>query len=71
MSREELRDVPSTPGSLEEALHELERDHEYLLKGDVFSQDLLSAWMGYKWKMEVDAVKMRPTPYEFVLYYDI
>ena len=59
------------PGSLDEALDALESDHEYLLKGGVFSQDLIDVWIEYKRKNEADAVRMRPHPYEFHLYYDI
>jgi glutamine synthetase len=58
-------------GSLEEALAALEADHEFLLKGDVFSEDLIETYIGYKRKNEADAVRMRPHPYEFHLYYDI
>src|SRR3984957_11831847 len=62
---------PSMPGSLEEALSELEKDHAYLLEGGVFTNDLIETWIGYKKKNEADAVRMRPHPYEFMLYYDI
>jgi len=68
---EELRDVPSLPGSLEESLNALEADHKFLLKGDVFTEDVIELWINYKRKNEVDAVRMRPHPYEFQLYYDI
>jgi glutamine synthetase len=68
---EELKEVPSVPGSLAEALDALERDHEFLLKGDVFTQDVIDTWLDYKRKKEVDAVRLRPHPYEFVLYYDM
>ncbi|SMC27745.1 L-glutamine synthetase [Desulfacinum hydrothermale DSM 13146] len=71
LSPEELADVPSTPGSLEEALKALEADHEFLLKGDVFTQDVIDTWIEYKRSQEVDAVRLRPHPYEFMLYYDI
>jgi glutamine synthetase len=66
-----MKAVPSMPGSLEEALAALEADHEFLLKGDVFSEDLIETYIGYKRKNEADAVRMRPHPYEFHLYYDI
>ncbi len=59
------------PGSLDEALDALESDHEYLMKGGVFSQDLIDVWIEYKRKNEADPVRMRPHPYEFHLYYDI
>jgi glutamine synthetase len=68
---EELKNVPSVPGSLDQALRELENDHEFLLKGDVFTQDAVETWIEYKRKKEVDPVRLRPHPYEFVLYYDI
>ncbi|MGH9860790.1 MAG: glutamine synthetase family protein, partial [Candidatus Acidiferrales bacterium] len=71
MSPEELSDVPSLPGSLEESLGALERDHRFLLKGDVFSEDVIQLWIDYKMKNEVNAVRMRPHPFEFQLYYDI
>ena len=68
---EELKGVPSVPGSLPEALDALERDHQFMLKGDVFTQDVIDTWIDYKRKKEVDAVRLRPHPYEFVLYYDM
>ena len=68
---DELASVPSMPGSLEEALDELERDHAFLLKGDVFSEELLRTYVEYKRSKEVDAIRLRPHPYEFALYYDI
>lgn len=71
LSPEELADVPSTPGSLEEALNELEADHDFLLKGDVFTEDVIQTWIEYKRENEVDALRLRPHPYEFALYYDI
>lgn len=68
---EELAKVPSMPGSLEAALEALEKDHAFLLKGDVFTEELLSTYIDYKRSKEVDAVRLRPHPYEFALYYDI
>ncbi len=68
---EELANIPSAPGSLEEALDALREDHEFLLKGDVFTQDVIDMWLDYKTENEVNAVKLRPHPYEFYLYYDI
>ena len=59
------------PGSLDEALDALEDDHDFLLKGDVFTQDVIDNWIDYKREKEVDAIRLRPHPYEFVLYYDI
>ncbi|MFN8534000.1 MAG: type I glutamate--ammonia ligase [Dehalococcoidia bacterium] len=63
--------VQNTPGSLAEALDSLERDHEYLLKGGVFTKDLIETYIEYKRENEVDPVALRPHPYEFHLYYDI
>ncbi|MFO8031235.1 MAG: glutamine synthetase, partial [Desulfohalobiaceae bacterium] len=71
LSPEELQGVPSTPASLEEALNALENDHEYLLKGDVFTEDVIRSWIAYKRESEVDPIRLRPHPYEFMLYYDI
>jgi glutamine synthetase len=68
---EELKQVPSMPGSLEQALDALEADHQFLLKGDVFTEDLLTTYIEYKRSKEVDAMRLRPHPYEFSLYYDI
>ncbi len=68
---EELAEVPSVPDSLSEALDALERDHEFLLKGDVFTEDVIETWLWYKRTKEVDPVRLRPHPYEFVLYYDL
>jgi glutamine synthetase len=68
---EEAAEVPTTPGSLEEALNALERDHEYLLRGEVFTKDLIDTWIEYKRVNEADAVRLRPHPYEFCLYFDI
>ncbi len=68
---EELKNIPSTPGSLEEALKALEKDHDFLLRGDVFTEDLIEAWIKYKWEKEVNPMRMRPHPYEFVLYFDV
>ena len=68
---EELDDIESTPVSLGDALDALEDDHEYLLKGDVFTEDVLDVWIDYKRENEVDAVNLRPHPYEFYLYHDI
>jgi glutamine synthetase len=68
---EELKNVPSTPGSLDEALHALERDHDFLLRGDVFTEDVIDAWIQYKMDKEVKPMALRPHPYEFGLYYDV
>ena len=71
LSPEEMKMVPSMPASLEEALACLEDDHGFMLKGDVFSEELLETFIAYKRKNESDAVRLRPHPYEFALYYDI
>jgi glutamine synthetase len=68
---EELANVPSAPGSLEESLAALKADHEFLLKGDVFTKDVIDMWIEYKTDAEVNPVKLRPHPHEFSLYYDI
>lgn len=68
---EEKAKVKNTPGSLEEALGALQDDHEYLIKGDVFTKDVIDMWISYKMEREVDGVRLRPHPYEFSLYYDI
>jgi len=66
---EELKKVPQVPGSLGEALDLLEKDHDFLLKGDVFTRDFLEMWVSHKRK-EADALRLRPHPYELYLYYD-
>jgi glutamine synthetase len=71
LSPEELRNVPSMPGSLDEALTCLDADHAFLLRGDVFTEELIEGFIDYKRKNEADAVRLRPHPYEFALYYDI
>ena len=71
LSPEELAEIPSLPGSLEQAINELEKDNEFLLKGDVFTEDVIETWIDYKRTNEIDPVKMEPNPVEFQLYYDI
>jgi glutamine synthetase len=71
MPPEELAKVPKAPGSLEESLNALASDHEFLLRGEVFTKDVIDTWIAYKMKNEVDAMRLRPHPYEFCLYYDI
>jgi glutamine synthetase len=71
LSPEELKGVPHMPGSLEEALDSLERDHEFLLRGDVFTKDAIFEWLDYKRTKELNPIRMRPTPHEFFLYFDI
>ncbi|MGA1824008.1 MAG: type I glutamate--ammonia ligase [bacterium] len=68
---EEAANVPQTPGSLRESLRALQEDHEFLLKGDVFTPDVIDTWISYKMDNEVQAVELRPHPWEFALYYDI
>jgi glutamine synthetase len=68
---EELARVPKTPGTLADVLDALEEDHEFLLRGDVFTKDVIHTWLEYKRKKEFDAVALRPHPYEFCLYFDI
>ncbi|MGQ9683111.1 MAG: type I glutamate--ammonia ligase [Anaerolineae bacterium] len=68
---EESRKVKEVPGSLGEVLDALEKDHEFLLKGDVFTEDAIEAWIAYKREAELDPVRLRPHPYEFYLYYDV
>ncbi len=68
---EELEAIPSVPGSLDDALDALEADHEFLLRGDVFTGDLIETWIEYKRRQECDPVRLRPHPWEFALYYDV
>ncbi len=68
---EEAARIKTMPGSLDEALDNLARDHAFLLKGGVFSKGALETWMNYKREKEVDAMRLRPHPYEFFLYFDI
>ncbi len=71
LSPEEARHVRQVPGSLEESLRALEEDHEFLLRGGVFTEDLIETWIAYKRKREVDYIRLRPHPSEFYLYYDV
>jgi glutamine synthetase len=71
LSAEELADVERMPASLEESLDALERDHEFLLKGDVFTQDLIDMWLDHKREHDVQAARLRPTPFEYFMYYDV
>ena len=70
LSPEEAAKVQQVPGSLDAVLDALEEDHDFLMKGDVFTQDLLEMWLDYKRTNELDEVRLRPHPYEFYLYYD-
>ena len=71
MEPEELKNVPSTPGSLDAALECLKKDHDYLLKGDVFTEDVIDTWIKYKTDKEIKPMALQPHPYEFTLYYDV
>ena len=70
MSPEELKEIPKMPGSLDEALECLRKDHAFMLKGDVFTEDVIEIWIQYKYDKEVTPVRMRPSPLEFALYFD-
>ncbi|MEM1395446.1 MAG: type I glutamate--ammonia ligase [Cyanobacteria bacterium P01_H01_bin.150] len=70
LSPEELAKVPSTPGSLDLALEALEKDHDFLTQGGVFTEDFIENWISYKLDTEVNPMRLRPHPYEFSLYYD-
>ncbi len=68
---EEKAKIKSVPGSLAESLDALEKDHAFLLEGGVFTKDVIDTWIDYKRKKEVDAVALRPHPWEFMLYSDV
>jgi glutamine synthetase len=70
LPEEQLAAIPHVPHSLDEALDALEQDHEFLLKGGVFTEDLIETWIEYKRKEEADQIRLRPHPWEFALYYD-
>jgi glutamine synthetase len=63
--------IKSTPGSLDEALDALQANYQFLLKGDVFTRDAVETYINYKRSREIDEIRLRPHPYEFLLYYDI
>jgi glutamine synthetase len=71
LTPEELKGVPSVPGSLEGSLQALEKDHAFLLKGDVFTEDVIETWIEWKRTKELDPLRLRPHPHEFSLYYDV
>ena len=71
LAPEELKNVPSLPGSLDESLKALEDDHDFLLKGEVFTPQLVERWITYKREREINVMRMRPHPLEFAMYYDI
>jgi glutamine synthetase len=68
---EDLAKVAKAPGSLGEVLDSLEQDHDFLLKGDVFTKDVIDVWIEYKRTREVDPIRLRPHPWEYALYFDI
>jgi len=68
---EELAGIPNVPASLEEALVALKDDHDFMLKGDVFTEDVISTWIEYKMDEEVNPMRLRPVPHEFMLYFDV
>jgi glutamine synthetase len=67
---ERLAEIGSVPGSLEASLEALQADHDFLLKGGVFTEDLIETYIAYKSEIEIDAIRMRPHPWEFALYHD-
>ncbi len=71
LSPEELSNVPALPEDLAGSLQALERDHEFLMQNDVFTEEVIASYIDYKRSAEVDEVRQRPHPYEFSLYYDI
>jgi glutamine synthetase len=68
---DEAAAIPQVPGSLEAVLNNLEADHSFLTEGGVFTEDLIETWIDYKRTKELDAVRLRPTPHEFELYWDV
>jgi glutamine synthetase len=68
---EEAKAIPQVPGSLEGVLNNLEKDHEYLMQGNVFTEDLIETWIDYKREKELKPMAQRPHPYEFELYYGV
>ena len=70
MTPEELAETNKTPASLDEAIDALEQDHEFLTKGDVFTEDVIETWISWKRTKELDQLRLRPHPYEFDLYYN-
>ena len=70
MSSEDGSTIEQTPASLEQSLAALQEDHDFLLRDDVFTTDLIDTWIQYKLQQEVEALQLRPHPYEFSLYYD-
>jgi glutamine synthetase len=68
---DEAAAIPTVPGSLEAVLDILEDNHAFLTEGGVFTEDLIETWIAYKREKELDAVRLRPTPHEFELYWDV
>jgi glutamine synthetase len=68
---DEAANLKTVPGSLEDSLQALEDDYEFLMKGGVFTQDVIDVWLEYKRETEIDAIRLRPHPYEFYLYFDV
>jgi glutamine synthetase len=68
---DEAKDVPQVPASLNQVLHSLEADHDFLLEGGVFTSDVIETWIDFKREQEIDPLRLRPHPYEFALYYDV
>ncbi|MEX3980493.1 type I glutamate--ammonia ligase [Paraburkholderia sp. EG287A] len=68
---EKAKDVRQVPGSLDESLNALEADNEFLRRGDVFTEDVIDTWLEYKRKREIDAIRLRPHPWEFYFYFDV
>ena len=62
--------MPKAPSSLDESIDALERDHDFLLRGDVFTEDVIATWIRFKREKEIQTMRLRPHPYEFCLYYD-
>jgi glutamine synthetase len=71
LSADVANSIPQVPGSLEAALEALEKDHAFLMQGGVFTEDVIDVWIEYKKENEIDAIRLRPHPYEFYLYFDI
>src|SRR5690606_3541609 len=71
LTPEEATDLKQVPGSLEAVLDALEADHEFLLEGGVFTEDLVETWLDYKRTKELNQIRLRPHPWEFMLYYDL
>jgi glutamine synthetase len=70
LSAEETSALPQVPSSLDEALQALEEDHDFLLKGGVFTKDVIDNWIKFKRENDVDPIRLRPHPYEFFLSFD-